>query len=96
MSLKYRILGIRSPFVSGELKAVYEIEWQQNKLVAKHLRMGNIELSMIKPNFFAGDRGFFGNIEFLRDNSENVTGFRVSNGRVRDLLFEKQQSTKNR
>jgi len=76
-------------YYSGELKTVYAIQWVGNKLIAKHIRMGNIELRMVKHNFFLGNRGFFGNVEFLRDNRENVIGFRVSNGRVRDLLFAK-------
>ncbi len=83
-------------YYSDELRTVYEIVWRENKLIAQHMRMGSIELNMIKHNFFTGDRGFFGNVEFLRDDAENVTGFRVSNGRVRNLLFEKQHTTENK
>lgn len=85
-------LKYEGEYYSEELKTVYVIEWDENKLTAHHMRMGSIELTMIKHNFFKADRGFFGSVEFLRDDAENVTGFRLSDGRVRDLLFEKQQS----
>ena len=50
----------------------------------------------LEHNFFLGNKGYFGNVEFLRDEDENITGFRVSNGRVRNLLFVKQHTTKDK
>lgn len=90
-------LMFEGTYYSKELKTVYTIEWNKGeKLIAKHIRMGNIELSRLKHNFFLGSKGFFGNIEFLSDDNENITGFRVSNGRVRNILFDKQHTTKDK
>ena len=74
-----------------------QIDWnKEDKLIAKHRRLGSVVLSQFKHNFFLGDKGYFGNVEFLRDGKENITGFRVSNGRVRNLLFVKQHTTKDK
>ncbi len=80
-------------YYSDELKTTYSIEWRENNLIANHIRMGTIGLKLVKHNFFMGDRGFFGSVEFLRDNYDNVTGFRLSNGRVRSLLFVRQDTS---
>lgn len=81
-------------YYSEELETVYLIDWNnEDKLIVKHSRLGSIELSEVKHNFFLGNKGYFGSVEFLRDENENITGFRVSNGRVRNLLFEKQHTT---
>jgi hypothetical protein len=84
-------------YYSEELETVYSIDWnKEDKLIAKHMRMGSVELSEVKHNFFLGNKGYFGNVEFIRDEKENITGFRVSNGRVRNLLFIKQHTTKDK
>jgi hypothetical protein len=54
--------------------------------------MGTIGLKLVKHIFFSGDRGFFGSVEFLRDNDDNVIGFKLSNGRVRNHLFERLET----
>ena len=38
---------------------------------------------------FNGEAWFFGQVEFMRDANNIITGFKVSNGRVRNLYFEK-------
>lgn len=83
-------LSYAGEYYSHEIKTAYHIQWNDSTLTATHLRMGSIDLKMIKHDFFSGDRGFFGNVEFIRNSKEEVVGFRVSNGRVRDLLFEKR------
>lgn len=90
-------LNYEGLYYNQELETFYLIEWnKEDKLIVKHNRMGRIELSEVKHNFFLGNKGYFGSVEFLRDENENITGFRVSNGRVRNLLFEKQHTTKGK
>ena len=84
-------LEFEGDFYSEELNTAYKIQWKNQKLQASHIRMGTIDLSLIKHNFFSGNRGFFGSVEFVRNEENKVTGFRVSNGRVRNLLFEKME-----
>jgi CubicO group peptidase (beta-lactamase class C family) len=84
-------------YYSEELETFYSIDWnKEDKLIAKHMRMGSVMLSQLKHNFFIGNKGYFGNVEFLRDENDDISGFRVSNGRVRNLLFVKQHTKKGK
>jgi CubicO group peptidase (beta-lactamase class C family) len=76
-------------FYSPELSTTYSIVVESGKLIAKHFRTGNVHLTAIKPDQFTGDQWYFGNIEFVRDNSNTITGCKVSTGRIRNLKFEK-------
>ena len=77
-------------FYSEELTTAYVFEVEDDKLVAKHSRLSNIDLKAVLPDRFSGNRWFFGTIEFERDSNKKITGLRVSSGRVRNLYFEKQ------
>jgi len=57
------------------------------KLVAKHLRMENIELSPENKDAFIGNEWFFRQIVFERDSENRITGCKVSSGRVKNLSF---------
>ena len=46
-------------YYSKELRTRYSINYQKGKLIAMHMRMGIIELSLVKHNFFIGNKGFF-------------------------------------
>ena len=61
----------------------------QQQLVARHLRIGDITLNPLTPDHFSGSMWFASRLRFERDGIGRVTGFRVSGGRVRDLLFER-------
>jgi hypothetical protein len=76
-------------YYSPELSTTYSIVVESGKLIANHFRTGNVHLTAIKPDQFTGDQWYFGNIEFVRDNSNTITGCKVSTGRVRNLKFEK-------
>jgi len=39
---------------------------------------------------FNGDQWHFDSVEFIRDKSNTITGFKVSTGRIRNLKFEKK------
>ena len=78
-------------FYSPELETFYTIAVEDSQLVAKHRRHGVIELSSKEEDSFRGNVFFFGDVAFDRDEAGGVTSMRVSNGRVRNLVFEKQQ-----
>lgn len=82
--------ALAGTYWSPELETTYTIANQNGKLQAVHNRMGTINLEKVKYDFFLGDRGFFLQVDFVRNNQGEVIGFRVSNGRVRNLWFEKQ------
>ena len=78
-------------FYSPELETFYTIVVEDSQLVAKHRRHGVIELSSKEEDSFGGNVFFFGDVAFDRDEAGVVTSMRVSNGRVRNLVFEKQE-----
>ena len=76
-------------FYSKELMTTYMLRVEGNKLVAKHQRHNDIELTPIQQDQFSGNIWFMGQVEFVRDG-DAIAGMKVSNGRVRDLVFDKQ------
>ena len=60
-----------------------------NTLVAKHNRLSDFNLNPVKKDMFNGEAWFFGQVEFIRDENDLIKGCKVSNGRVRNLYFDK-------
>lgn len=77
-------------FVCNELSTHYTLVIQEGKLVAQHQRHSDIRLNPTKKDMFLGEQWFFRQVRFIRDNGNRITGFRLSGGRVRNLLFEKK------
>ena len=77
-------------FYSPELETFYTIAVEGSQLVAKHRRHGIIELTAEEKDAFRGNTFFLRNVDFDRDEAGAVTSMRVSNGRVRNLVFEKR------
>lgn len=76
-------------YYSPELFTTYAVTVEGGKLVAKHFRTGNINLTISKPDSFTGDRWYFGLVKFERNQSGIVNSFILSGGRVRHVKFEK-------
>ena len=57
--------------------------------MATHSRLSDFNLNPIKKDQFHGEAWFFGQVKFVRDENHVITGCKVSNGRVRNLHFEK-------
>lgn len=76
-------------YYSEELSTTYTFTVVGDSLVAKHSRLSDFNLNPTKEDMFFGEAWFFGQIEFIRDENNIVTGCKVSNGRVRNLFFEK-------
>lgn len=77
-------------YYSPELEAFYTISLEGGKLVARSRRSGAIALEPAGPDELDGNAWYFQKVRVQRDAAGKVTGIRVSNGRVRNLLFEKQ------
>jgi CubicO group peptidase (beta-lactamase class C family) len=77
-------------YYSPELSTTYTLAVESGKLIAKHFRTGDVHLKAIKPDQFNGDQWYFGNIEFVRNGNNTITGCKVSTGRVRNLVFVKK------
>lgn len=76
-------------FYSDELATSYHFQVEDEKLVAKHSRLSDITLNPSKKDVFSGSAWYFGQIVFVRDGDGKITGCKVSNGRVRNLHFNK-------
>jgi hypothetical protein len=72
---------------SEELGTTYTLVVRDDALVATHVRHDPITLTPSAPDAFNGDTWFFGDVKFERDDDGSITGFRVTSGRVRGLLF---------
>jgi len=76
-------------YYSKELEATYRITSENGKLVAHHMRLGDFNLSpdMITTDIFSSAAG--GSMAFYRDGQNKVIGFKLSGGRIRNIVFEK-------
>ncbi|MDX1647829.1 MAG: serine hydrolase domain-containing protein [Longimicrobiales bacterium] len=77
-------------YYSPELETVYTLSVEEGSLVARHRRHPEFVLTPVESDVYEGE-GFFGTARFERDESGAVTGMRVSNGRVRNLLFVRME-----
>jgi CubicO group peptidase (beta-lactamase class C family) len=74
-------------YTSNELETTYTLVPEEGKLLARHMRHPDIELKPTAKDEFTGNEWFFGTLTFERDETNHITGFRLSSGRVRNLLF---------
>jgi CubicO group peptidase (beta-lactamase class C family) len=76
-------------YYSPELNSTYTFLSDKGKLNVKHQRIPDFDLTPAKPDIFNSNQWFFGQVEFTRDESGRVNGCKVTNGRVRNLKFER-------
>jgi len=75
-------------FYSPELETFYTLDIKNDTLVAHHQRHNDMKLSPYKKDGFS--TGFLGNLEFIRNAKGEVIAVKASNGRVRNLVFNKE------
>jgi CubicO group peptidase (beta-lactamase class C family) len=73
-------------YFSSEIETMYTLVVEDGKLIAKHRRHDDVDFEADEPDSFSSS-SFFGDARFERDDGGEITGMRVSNGRVRNLLF---------
>ena len=81
------LAGYAGSWYSPELDALYHLDVAEGRLVAHHIRHGEIVLEYRAPDEFATDRWWMREIRFERGPNGAVTDMRVGGGRVRNLLF---------
>ena len=77
-------------YFSPELLTTYRLDIVNDTLTAFHQRHNDIKFTPTQTDQFVTDAWFMGRIDFNRDDQHNVNGFKVSNVRVRNLVFEKE------
>ena len=78
-------------FYSPELETMYTLVVDEDQLVARHIRHEPATLRPEAADRFRGTQFYLGQVRFERDAEGEIIAFRVSNGRVRNLLFEKRE-----
>jgi len=77
-------------FYSRELETNYTFELVHDTLVCHHQRHDDFKFILTKEDGFSS-RSPLGNIEFTRDAKKKITGFKATDGRVRNLVFTKHE-----
>lgn len=73
-------------YYSDEIETFYTLALVDGELVMQNYFIADIKLSAAEKDEFSA--GFpFANLEFVRDESGEITGFKASNGRARDVFF---------
>ena len=80
-----------SDFYSYELSTKYNLSIVDGKLVAKHFKLSDFSLKPFAEDVFNTEVWFIYRVEFVRDIYKNISGFKVSNARVKNLYFRKVQ-----
>lgn len=86
---KVNLADFAGDFYSEELSTTYQFILEDDQLIARHSRLSDFELNPVKEDVFSGTAWYFGQVEFIRDSNDKITGCKVTNGRVRNLHFEK-------
>lgn len=73
---------------SVEIDPVYRIVEEDGKLALKRLKHDPQTLTSVAPDLFQVETG---TIQFERDGKKNVSGMKLSTGRIRDLEFAKEK-----
>ncbi|HEY0744218.1 MAG TPA: serine hydrolase domain-containing protein [Chryseosolibacter sp.] len=77
-------------YYSPELETSYKLKVIENELIATHVRHEPAELIPTAPDTFSTDAWFMSSVTFLRNTDGQITGLKVSSGRVKNVRFMKQ------
>lgn len=78
-------------YYSEELQTSYKIELREGMLTIIHPKMYPFGLRPIKKYGFMSNSWQFTYLEFEEDENQKIKGFRISTGRTRNVLFEKEE-----
>jgi hypothetical protein len=85
-----RLAEYEGEYESDELATTYVVAVEEGALTVRHRRHGVIDLTPAWNDDFRGAQWFLRSVEFDRDDTGQVTGFRVTQGRSRNLWFVKR------
>ncbi|GMN10722.1 hypothetical protein MTsPCn9_23030 [Croceitalea sp. MTPC9] len=76
-------------FYSPELESTLDINLKEDQLIGHHGRHGDFPMKLLSIDVL--EIPSFALINVVRDAENVITGIRISNGRARNVLFEKQK-----
>jgi len=77
-------------FFSKELTTFYTLVVKDSSLIAEHRNLKDIKLTPNAKDTFTGDVYFMTEVSFKRNSNGSIFAFTVSNGRTKNIFFEKQ------
>ena len=77
-------------YYSPELQTSYTLELKNDTLIANHIRHEPAAMTPIAKDAFSTNLWYMGKIEFTRNEKAEITGFKVSSGRVKNVRFVKR------
>lgn len=77
-------------YYSPELETSYTIVLKDDTLTANHIRHEPVALTPVGKDAFSTNSWFMSKIEFVRDDTAQITGLNVSSGRVKHVKFVKR------
>ena len=78
-------------YFSEELGTSYHVISEDGQLKLYHFRHGNLSLTPVWNDDFAGSRRFIRAIEFYRDKNGQIIGFYASDTRAKHQRFTKKE-----
>ncbi|MCC1483260.1 serine hydrolase domain-containing protein [Winogradskyella immobilis] len=76
-------------YYSTELNSYYTFFIQNDTLIANHQRLGDFKMKAIKNDYFIGNKGSFQKVKFVRNDLDEILGFKVSSSRAKNVSFNK-------
>ena len=77
-------------YYSDELKTIYTLKIKNDVLIGEHLRYPDTKLTPSTQNEFNGSNAWLRNVKFERTKENQITGFRLSPGYIKNgVWFEK-------
>lgn len=76
-------------YYSPELETIYTISQKEGKLKLIHVHHGEVDLNVVNKDRLNAPWWFVQNIDIVRGASGEITGLRMTNGRVVNLWFKK-------
>ena len=77
-------------YYSEEIETRFEIVLEEDKLIARNIRMDPLTLTYKEKDDFSASVFFFSSISFKRSGNGQITGFMGSNGRTKNVWFKRQ------
>ncbi len=87
------LAGYAGRYYSHELETFYTVFLEDEELRIGHRRHGDFDLSSKEQDVFACGEWYIGSVTFERDEAGKIASLSMSNGRVRDLSFERVGQT---
>jgi hypothetical protein len=78
-------------YYSSELQTSYMVVIESDTLIVKHIRHEPTELIPVGKDAFSTNAWFMSKIEFIRNEKSEITGFKASSGRVKNVRFLKKE-----